>query len=41
MVKDITKILINKRLKSLKEDGTLAELSQTYFGGDFVSSVKS
>ena len=32
---------VNKRLKSLKEDGTLAELSQTYFGGDFVSSVKS
>ena len=32
---------VNKRLKTLQEDGTLAELSQTYFGGDFVSSVKS
>lgn len=32
---------VNKRLKTLKEDGTLTELSQTYFGGDFVSSVKS
>ncbi|WP_286783602.1 transporter substrate-binding domain-containing protein [Streptococcus sp. UBA4344] len=31
---------VNNRIKVLKKDGTLAELSQTYFGGDFVSSVK-
>ena len=37
--KDLQKF-VNNRIKALKKDGTLAELSQTYFGGDFVSSVK-
>lgn len=30
---------VNKRLKELKDDGTLAELSEQYFGGDFVSTI--
>ena len=30
---------VNKRLKTLKKDGTLASLSETYFGGDFVSGL--
>lgn len=31
---------VNERLKDLHEDGTLVELSQEYFGGDYVSSLK-
>lgn len=31
---------VNKRLQELKADGSLAEISQEYFGGDFVSSLK-
>ena len=30
---------VNKRIKELKDDGTLAELSEQYFGGDFVSTI--
>lgn len=30
---------VNKRIKALKEDGTLAKLSQKYFGGDFVPNL--
>lgn len=30
---------VNKRLKTLKKDGTLASLSETYFGGDYVSGL--
>lgn len=30
---------INKRIKVLKEDGTLARLSKQYFGGDYVSNI--
>lgn len=30
---------VNKRIKALKDDGTLAELSEQYFGGDFVSTI--
>ncbi|MBM7642398.1 transporter substrate-binding domain-containing protein [Streptococcus loxodontisalivarius] len=30
---------VNKRIKELKEDGSLAKLSEEYFGGDFVSSL--
>lgn len=29
---------VNKRIKALKDDGTLAALSEQYFGGDFVSA---
>lgn len=32
---------INKRIKALKKDGTLAKLSKTYFGGDYVSSLRN
>lgn len=31
---------VNKRIKTLKKDGTLVKLSKKYFGGDFVSSLK-
>ncbi|SDQ43428.1 polar amino acid transport system substrate-binding protein [Streptococcus equinus] len=37
--KDLQKF-VNKRIKELKADGTLTELSQTYFGGDFVSGIE-
>lgn len=30
---------INKRIKVLKENGTLARLSKQYFGGDYVSNI--
>ncbi|MBP2623472.1 transporter substrate-binding domain-containing protein [Streptococcus oricebi] len=30
---------VNKRLASLKKDGTMKKLSEQYFGGDFVSSL--
>lgn len=33
------KTFIDKRIKALKKDGTLAKLSQTYFGGDYVSDI--
>lgn len=33
------KAFIDKRIKKLKKDGTLAKLSQTYFGGDYVSDI--
>ena len=33
------KTFVNKRIKELKDDGTLAELSEQYFGGDFVSTI--
>ena len=36
--KDLQKF-VNKRIKELKEDGTLAELSTYYFGDDFVSTI--
>ena len=36
--KDLQKF-VNKRIKELKDDGTLAELSTYYFGGDFVSTI--
>lgn len=31
---------VNKRLDSLQKNGTLKKLSQKYFGGDFVTSLK-
>ena len=31
---------VNKRLSSLKKDGSLKKLSKKYFGGDFVSNLK-
>ena len=34
------KDFVNKRIKELKENGTLAKLSQQYFGGDYVSDLK-
>ena len=37
--KDLQKF-VNKRIKELKADGTLTELSQNYFGGDFVSGIE-
>lgn len=30
---------VNKRIKELKDDGILAELSEQYFDGDFVSTI--
>lgn len=30
---------VNKRVKELQKDGTLAKLSKKYFGGDYVSSL--
>lgn len=32
---------VNKRVKELQKDGTLAKLSKKYFGGDYVSNLKS
>ena len=34
------KTFVNKRIKELKKDGTLAKLSKEYFGGDYVSDLK-
>ena len=34
------KAFVNKRIKELKKDGTLAKLSKEYFGGDYVSDLK-
>ncbi|EHI73481.1 amino acid ABC transporter substrate-binding protein [Streptococcus criceti] len=31
---------VNRRIKTLQKDGTLKKLSQKYFGGDYVSSLK-
>ncbi|WP_165212621.1 transporter substrate-binding domain-containing protein [Streptococcus tangpeifui] len=31
---------VNRRIKALQKDGTLKKLSQKYFGGDYVSSLK-
>lgn len=31
---------INKRIKTLKEDGTLVKISEDYFGGDYISSIE-
>ncbi|MBM7636217.1 transporter substrate-binding domain-containing protein [Streptococcus saliviloxodontae] len=33
------KRFVDKRIKELKEDGTLSDLSTTYFGGDFASNL--
>ncbi|MFS1663390.1 transporter substrate-binding domain-containing protein [Streptococcus sp. zg-JUN1979] len=33
------KAFADKRIKALKEDGTLKKLSQKYFGGDYVSGI--
>ena len=34
------KTFVNKLIKELKKDGTLAKLSKEYFGGDYVSDLK-
>lgn len=34
------KAFVNRRIKALQKDGTLKKLSQKYFGGDYVSSLK-
>ena len=34
------KTFVNKRIKELKKDGTLAKLSKEYFGDDYVSDLK-
>ena len=36
---EIAQKAVNKELKALYEDGTLAKLSKTYYGGDYAPSA--